>query len=120
MNSLFERKKLWRLLRSLRNSAEQKQTISQPQTLPKFFPEIVRKVTDENYPLLWRLKYVKYNPSTQQRFGPEEKTVLQKELGMEYRIIEEGTVELRFGRSIEGFKNGMSYLPLYRESCHLT
>ena len=55
-----------------------------------------------------------YDPSSQQRFGPEERWtgVLQKELGMEYRIIEEGLN----GRTtvwddpIEGFKNGMSYL----------
>src|SRR5210317_1873174 len=55
-----------------------------------------------------------YNPSSQQRFSPEERWtgVLQKELGMGYRIIEEGLN----GRTtvwddpIEGFKNGMSYL----------
>ena len=55
-----------------------------------------------------------YDPSSQQRFGPAERWtgVLQKELGMEYRIIEEGLN----GRTtvwddpIEGFKNGRSYL----------
>ena len=55
-----------------------------------------------------------YNPSNQQRFGPDERWtgVLRNQLGAGFRIIEEGLN----GRTtvwddpIEGFKNGMNYL----------